>query len=95
MNYFDTDGSQKEIEDKVLDMETALAGVCLMMGFILKDKMLEKQKENPDFNKIKALESQFHSYYKEREEIYSGNKEIIQKVINIYAPIIRSRLENE
>jgi hypothetical protein len=91
MFNIDNHKSLQEIQDEIMDMETALTGICLMMGFALNEKIIEERKVNPDSKKIQFLEAEFSKYCHERRQIYSGNTDIIKKVLKVYSPIILSR----
>jgi hypothetical protein len=94
MFNIDNHKSLQEIQDEIMDMETALTGICLMIGFALNEKILEERKVNPDHEKIQLLETEFSTYCHERRQIYSGNTDIIKKVLEIYSPLILNRVQN-
>lgn len=87
--------SLKEIGDEITDMETALAGICLMIGYTLNQKILEEEKDNPDFNKIRLVNAELDTYFYEKKLIYSGNKDMVNKVLDIYSSILLNRAQNE
>ncbi|MDR0649013.1 MAG: hypothetical protein LBF92_06730 [Synergistaceae bacterium] len=72
--------------------ENAINTIATIMGFTLTDLNEEKRKENKDEKKIQELEEKFFEMGRERLEIYSGNTEMKQSVIERYSDYIRERV---
>jgi hypothetical protein len=74
--------------------ESAINTISTMMGFANTDRLMERNKENPDNEKIDELSGAIIVMGHERQEIYGGNADVMRSVEERYGPIIRERLKN-
>jgi cupin superfamily acireductone dioxygenase involved in methionine salvage len=74
--------------------ESAINTIATIMGFTVTDLIAERNKENPDRQKIEELEKAYDHMSDERQAIYGGDEYVMQSVEERYAPIIRERLAN-
>jgi len=79
--------------DPFIRSELSHAGIARMIGFTATDIMREEEKENPDLNLIEELKQKSRQYVNEREEVYNGNEEIIDRVLFEYLPLLKKRFE--
>jgi hypothetical protein len=66
--------------------ELAIDVIATMIGYNINDRVIEK-----DPLKLNELNKQRDILLTEREQIYSGDKEVMTECIEKYSPIIRAR----
>lgn len=84
-------GSKTLMKEEYRLASLAREGKLAMIAIITRDVINEDSKENPNKDVIARLETEIRKIEEEEEQAY-GNKELMQKFIDQYAPIIRERI---
>ena len=74
------------VNNELMLVDVAIEIIAEMIGYAILALRDEKSQE-----KIDELNQKLNLYYKQRDEIYSRNKETIEYVLNVYG----NKLKNE
>jgi len=88
-----TDGaaqSWKNEGERYEIIDLAKTAMRSILGINFRAQFAEKQKENPDIEKLKRLEEEEERLYAEQQQISFDDKEALQRYIKKYGPIIKA-----
>jgi hypothetical protein len=88
MTSYSEDDLQRQM-DNFVSTETALYIINVMIGITFRTLFKEEQKSNGSMSLINKLKEELRHYHDEKRLFYSGDKNMQDKFLNVYADRIK------